>query len=419
MLETLRGAFRIPDLRRRILFTLAMLVVFRLAAHIPVPGVNRAAISQLISGGTLFGFLDLISGGALKNFTVVAMGIMPYINASIIIQLLTVVFPALEKLAKEGEEGRRKMTQYTRYSTVALALIQAVGTSVGLRGYIYDYSVWSVLLIALTLTSGTIFVMWLGEMITDRGIGNGISLLIFFGIVARYPSYLGEAYKYLTAGTLSFFVFIIVAVVVVAVIGLVVLITEGERRLPVQYAKRVVGRKVYGGQSTHLPIKVNQAGVMPIIFASSILAMPATVAQFNPAAGWALWVNRYFGFSSLFYLVAYPLLILFFTFFYTAITYNPSEISDNIKKYGGFIPGFRPGRPTTDYLSRVITRLTFPGALFLAFIAMLPYLIAYISKVSSWQFGGTSLLIVVGVALETMKQIEAQMMMRHYQGFMK
>ena len=419
MLETLRGAFRIPDLRRRILFTLGMLIVFRLGAHVPVPGVNRVEIAKLISSGTLFGFIDLISGGALKNFTVFAMGIMPYINASIILQLLTIVFPALEKLAKEGEEGRRKITQYTRYGTVVLALVQALGTSVGLQAYIYNYSIWSVLLIALTLTAGTIFLMWLGEAITDKGIGNGISLLIFFGIVARYPGYLGEAYKYLTAGTLSFLVFLVVAMIAIAVVAMVVLITEGERRLPVQYAKRVVGRKVYGGQSTHLPIKVNQAGVMPIIFAASILAMPATIAQFNPNSGWAQFLNRYFGFSSLFYLFAYPLLILFFTYFYTAITYNPQEISDNIKKYGGFVPGFRPGRPTTEYLTRVITRLTLPGAVFLAFIAMLPYLIAYISKVPSFQFGGTSLLIVVGVALETMKQIEAHMMMRHYQGFMK
>lgn len=419
MLETLRGAFRIPDLRRRILFTLAMLLVFRLGAHVPVPGVDRAQISNLISSGSLFGFIDLISGGALKNFSVFAMGIMPYINASIILQLLTVVFPALEKLAKEGEEGRRKMTQYTRYATVGLALIQAFGTSLGLRSFFLNQSIWAIILVSLTLTSGTIFLMWLGEMITDRGIGNGISLLIFFGIVARYPGYLGDAYKLLTAGTLSILTFLLVAVLAIAVIAFVVLITEGERRLPVQYAKRVVGRKVYGGQSTHLPIKINQAGVMPIIFAASILAVPATLAQFNPTAKWAVAVNHYLGFSSLFYLFAYPLLILGFTYFYTAITYNPVEISDNIKKYGGFVPGFRPGRPTADYLTRVITRLTLPGAVFLALIAMMPYLIAYVTKVSSFQFGGTSLLIVVGVALETMKQIEAHMMMRHYQGFMK
>ncbi len=419
MLETLRGAFRIPDLRRRILFTLGMLVVFRLAVHVPVPGVDRAAIGHLISGGTLFGFMDLISGGALKNFSVVAMGIMPYINASIILQLLAIVFPALEKLQKEGEEGRRKITQYTRYATVALALIQAVGTSFGLRQNFLDPSIWGILLVSLTMTAGTIFLMWMGEMITDQGIGNGISLLIFFGIVARYPGYLGDAFKYLTAGTLSAITVIVVAAVAIAVIAMVVLINEGERRLPVQYAKRVVGRKVYGGQSTHLPIKVNQAGVMPIIFASSILALGPTVAAFNQTAPWALWINRFFGFSSIFYLIAFPVLIIGFTYFYTSVTYNPIDISDNIKKYGGFVPGFRPGRPTSDYLARVIARLTLPGAFFLAFIAMLPYLISYYTKVSSFQFGGTSLLILVGVALETMKQIEAHMMMRHYQGFMK
>ncbi|MGB9886568.1 MAG: preprotein translocase subunit SecY [Moorellales bacterium] len=422
MLGTLANAWKLPDLRRRIIFTLLMLVVFRVGAHVPVPGIDKAALARIMETGLLFGFLDIVSGGAFKSFTVFAMGIMPYINASIIMQLLTVVIPRLEQLAKEGEEGRRKIVQYTRYGTVVLGFIQAIGMALFLGRSqppaLEHPGIASYLLVALTLTAGTTFLMWMGELITERGIGNGISLLIFAGIVARLPREFYSIYEFLrtgTVGVLSVIGFVVIAVVVIAAI---VAMNEGQRRVPVQYAKRVVGRRVYGGQSTHIPLKVNQAGVIPVIFAMSILLFPNTLASWFPENALAQAVVRFFDFRTVPYMILYAVLIIFFTYFYTAITFNPVDVADNIKKYGGFIPGLRPGRPTAEYLERILTRITFVGAVFLAFIAVLPNLVTAATGLNVY-FGGTSLLIVVGVALDTMKQLEAHLLMRHYQGFIK
>lgn len=418
MISSLAGAWKLNDLRRKIIFTVLMLLVFRIGVHVPVPGINTQVISDLIAKGQLLGFFDIISGGAFKNFSVFAMSITPYINASIIMQLLTVVIPYLERLAKEGEEGRKKMTEYIRYGTVILGFIQAIGISVGLRSAILKPGLTSTLVIALSLTAGTAFLMWLGELITDKGIGNGISLIIFAGIVSRVPSGIVAIYQYLVAGTTNIFVIILFAVIALAVIAGIVAIQEGQRRIPVQYAKRVVGRKVYGGQSTHIPLKVNQAGVIPIIFAVSILMFPGTIASWFPNNSFAIWVSNFFNFQSVWYNIIYALLIIFFTYFYTAITFNPVDVADNMKKYGGFIPGLRPGRPTAEYIQKVMNRVTLAGALFLAGIAVLPSIIMSASNLPLY-FGGTSLLIVVGVALDTMKQIEANLLMRHYQGFLK
>jgi len=418
MLDTLRRAWKIGDLRARILFTAAMLVVFRLGAHVPVPGIDSKIIQEMFKEGTLFGLLDLFSGGALKAFSIFAMSITPYINSSIIMQLLTLVIPKLEQLSKEGEEGRRKIQQYVRYGTVVLGLIQAIGMSIGLRNAVISPGFWSYTVIAISLTAGTAFLMWLGEMITDRGIGNGISLLIFAGIVSRLPGGAANIYQYLRAGRISFFNLFLLSVIGVAVIAAVVLIQEGQRKIPVQYAKRVVGRKIYGGQSSFIPMRINQAGVIPVIFAASVLAFPVTVASFFHT-GWAAAIERYFGFRTPLYTALYALLIIFFTYFYTAVTFNPMDVANNIKKYGGFIPGLRPGRPTAEYLGRVLERITLPGAIFLAAIAVLPNFVMIVTDIPGLYFGGTALLIVVGVALETMKQIEAHLLMRHYQGFVK
>ncbi|HSW10322.1 MAG TPA: preprotein translocase subunit SecY [Bacillota bacterium] len=417
-LETLRSAFRIGDLRRRIFFTLWMFVVFRIGVHISVPGVDSEAIAELIAEGTLLGLLDLFSGGALKAFSVFAMSITPYINASIIMQLLTVVIPSLEQLAKEGDEGRRKITQYTRYGTVVLALIQAFGMSYGLRHAIINPGFLSISLVALALTAGTVFLMWLGEQITERGIGNGISLIIFAGIVSRTPEGLVNLWTYLTAGVLNIFNLSLLAIVALAAIGAVVLVQEGQRRVPVQYAKRVKGRRLYGGQTTHIPIRINSAGVIPVIFATSVLAFPATIAQFIPHP-WAQAVAAALDFRSVLYISLNVILIVFFTYFYTAITFNPVNVANDLKKWGGFVPGLRPGRPTADHLQRVLYRITVIGAIFLAFVAaVMPVGVAEVTGVNIY-FGGTALLILVGVALETMKQIEVHLIMRHYQGFMR
>ncbi len=418
MIATLRSAWKLSDLRRKMLFTLAMLLVFRVGVHIPVPGINTDAIAELIAKGQLLGFFDIISGGAFKNFSIFAMSITPYINASIIMNLLTVVIPYFERLAKEGPEGRKKMTEYTRYGTVILGFIQAFGISVGLRSAIINPSWQMSLLIALSLTAGTAFLMWLGELITEKGIGNGISLIIFAGIVSRLPSGIYTIYDYLRTGTTNIFVILMFAVIALAVIAAIVAIQEGQRRIPVQYAKRVVGRKVYGGQSTHIPLKVNQAGVIPIIFAMSIMMFPGTLASWFPASGVANWVESVFNFQTVWYNVVYALLIIFFTYFYTAITFNPADVADNMKKYGGFIPGLRPGKPTSDYIQKVTSRITLAGAMFLAGVAVLPTVLMTVTNLPFY-FGGTSLLIIVGVALETMKQIESNLLMRHYQGFLK
>jgi len=417
-LDSLRSAFRIGDLRRRIFFTLWMFAIFRIGAHVPVPGVDSAVIAELFAEGTLFGLLDLFSGGALKAFSVFAMSITPYINASIIMQLLTVVIPRLEQLAKEGEEGRKKITQYTRFATVGLALVQAYGMAFGLRHAIISPTFFGLSLVALTLTTGTIFLMWLGEQITEKGIGNGISLIIFAGIVSRAPQGLVDLYRYLTAGVINVFNVLVLALIGLGAVAAVVLVQEGQRRVPVQYAKRVKGRRVYGGQTTHIPVRINSAGVIPVIFSTSVLAFPATIAQFIPHP-WAQAVAHALRFRGALYVSLNFLLIIFFTYFYTAITFNPQNVANDLKKWGGFIPGLRPGRPTADHLERILNRITLIGALFLALVAaVMPIAVAELSGVNIY-FGGTALLIVVGVALETMKQIEVHLIMRHYQGFMR
>lgn len=418
MLSALSNILKITELRQKVVFTLAMFLVFRAGTHIPVPGVDVSVIEQMFTSGNLFGLLDLFSGGALSKFSIFAMSITPYINASIIMQLITIVVPTFEQWSKEGEEGRKKLTQITRYGTVLLGFIQAIGMAIGLKSAIINPGIASTLLIALTLTAGTTFLMWLGEQITEKGIGNGISLIIFAGIVSRLPDGVYMLYQYLIAGTINIFNVLLFAIIALAMIVLVIAISQGQRRIPVQYAKRVVGRKTYGGHSTHIPLKVNQAGVIPIIFASSVLMFPVTIAQFVDIA-WVKTVAGYFAWGTPIQTTLYALLIIFFTYFYTAVTLNISDMAENMKKYGGFIPGLRPGKPTADYLDRVMTRITLAGSIFLAGIAILPNFIAAVTNIPGLNFGGTALLIVVGVALDTMKQIEAIVLMRHYQGFMK
>ncbi|MHB8927257.1 MAG: preprotein translocase subunit SecY [Bacillota bacterium] len=420
MLATFRNAFRIADLRKRLFFTLYMFLIFRIGAHVPVPGINRGYIENLLSQGVLFGLLDTVSGGAFKTFSVFAMSVTPYITSSIIVQLLTIVIPKWEAMQKEGAEGQKKLQQYMRYGTVVLGLIQAFGMSYGIRSAIINPTLWSITLIALTLTAGTAFLMWLGELITENGIGNGISLIIFAGIVSRLPAGLGSMTKYLAESRINLLNVIILGMLGLGVIAFVVWITEGQRRIPVQYAKRVVGRKMYGGQSTHIPIRVNQAGVIPIIFAISVLMTPATIAQFIQRPFFQRLASSLSGGQSATYYIAYGILIIFFTYFYTAVTFNPIEVANNMKKYGGFVPGLRPGKPTAEYLERVLTRITLAGAVFLALIAVgIPYGVQLATNIPNIWLGGTSLLIVVSVALETMKQLEAHLLMRHYQGFLK
>ncbi|ACX52599.1 preprotein translocase, SecY subunit [Ammonifex degensii KC4] len=419
MLNNLRVAAGLKELRSRLLYTLALLLVFRLGAHIPVPGVNPQEVARLIESGLIFGFFDVISGGAFKSFSIFAMSIVPYINSSIIMQLLTVVIPRLEQLAKEGEEGRRKIVEYTRYGTVILAFIQALGMTAYLRHALLHPGLGSYLVVAISLTAGTVFLMWLGEQITEKGIGNGISLLIFAGIVSRIPAGGARLISYLQAGTISWFNILVLLVIGALVIAGIVAMNEAQRRIPVQYPKRIVGRRVYGGQSTHLPLRINMAGVIPVIFASSLLFLPEQIAGWfkgHPVADWFL---RVFHWGSFWHTFIYALLIIGFTYFYTAVIMNPLDIADNLKKYGGFIPGIRPGRPTAEYISRVMSRITLVGAVFLALIAILPNFVLLVTRIPNVYFGGTALLIVVGVALETMKQLEAHLLMRSYQGFIK
>ena len=418
MFSALANIYKIPELRQKVIFTLIMFAVFRLGTHIPVPGVDPSAIEQLFATGNLFGLLDLFSGGAFSKFSIFAMSITPYINASIIMQLLTVVIPTLEQWSKEGQEGHKKTTKVTRYLTVALAFFQAVGMSIGLKQAILNPNPVSILIIAITLTGGTIFLMWIGEQITANGVGNGISLIIFAGIVAALPKNLGTIYSYLQAGTISYFNAFVFAVIALLMIVFVIYIQEGNRRVPISYAKRVVGKKTYGGSSSHIPLKVNHAGVIPIIFASSVLMFPVTVAQFIEVP-WVTTLAGYFAWGTPLQTSIYALLIIFVTYFYTAVTVKISDMAENLKKYGGFIPGIRPGKPTEEYLDTVMTRITLAGAFFLAFIAVLPNLVAGATHIEGVYFGGTALLIVVGVALNTMKQIESMVVMRHYQGFMK
>lgn len=418
MLAGLGNVLHITELRNKVVFTLLMFAVFRAGTHIPVPGVNAAVIEQLFTSGNLFGLLDLFAGGALSKFSIFAMSITPYINASIILQLLQVVVPKLEQWSKDGNEGRKKITQLTRYGTVVLGFIQALGMAYGLRQAINDPGIGSILLIALTLTAGTVFLMWLGEQITAKGIGNGISLIIFAGIVSRLPDGLYVIFEYLKAGTINLFNLVLFFVIAIAMIVFVIAIQQGTRRIPVQYAKRVAGRQMVGGHSSYVPLKVNQAGVIPIIFASSVLMFPPTIAQFVTIP-WVKTVADWFAWGTPFQTSLYILLIVFFTYFYTAVSLNIQDMADNMKKYGGFIPGLRPGKPTSDYLDRVLTRITLAGSIFLALIAVMPNIVVWATKIQGVYFGGTALLIVVGVALDTMKQIESLVLMRHYQGFMK
>ncbi|WP_017872966.1 preprotein translocase subunit SecY [Candidatus Caldatribacterium saccharofermentans] len=421
MWESLVKLFRIPDLKRRVIFTLLMLVVFRIGAHIPVPGIDPKALANVFSRGGVLGFLDMFAGGALSNFSILALGIMPYINASIIIQLLTSVVPQLEELAKSGEEGRDKIAQYTRWGAILLALVQGFGITVWMEnlgvvmatGWAYRFTV------IITLAAGSMFLMWLGELISDFGIGNGISLIIFAGIVARLMPQFFRTFSLIRLGEVNPFLFGIALVVAVFIVAFVVEFQEAQRKIPVQYAKRVVGRRVYGGQSTHIPIRVIQGGVIPIIFASSVLLFPATLAQFFEGSGFMKSLANALSPDSALYLTLYAALIIFFTYFYTAVTFNPVDLAENMKKYGGFIPGIRPGRPTVEYIDRCLTRITLWGALVLAFIAVVPNILVELTKVTTFYFGGTAILIMVGVAIETVTQLEAQLLMRHYEGFIR
>lgn len=420
MLEGLSNIFKITELRNKVAYTLLMFIVFRAGVHIPVPGVDASVIESLFTSGGLFGLLDLFAGGALSKFSIFAMSITPYINASIIMQLLTAVVPTFEQWSKDGEDGRKKIAKVTRYGTVVLGFVQAFGMSYALRANsaLIDNSFLSVIVIAIILTAGTCLLMWIGEQITAYGIGNGISLIIFAGIVARFPSGFSTIYEYLQVGTINVFQAILFAIIAVAMIVFVIAVTQGQRRIPIQYAKRVVGRKMYGGHSTFLPLKVNQAGVIPIIFASSVLMFPVTLAQFVQV-DWVRTLANYFTWGTPLQTVLYAVLIFIFTYFYTAISINITDMADNMKKYGGFIPGIRPGKPTADYVDRVMTRITFAGALFLALVAILPNFIGGITGIEGVYFGGTALLIVVGVALDTMQQVESLVLTRHYKGFVK
>ena len=419
MFDSLSNIFKTGELRTKVLLTLGLIFVFRLGAHIPVPGVNTDAFAQLVESGMIFGLFDVISGGAFKSFSIFAMGIMPYINASIIMNLMTVAVPYLEQLKKEGDEGRKKITQYTRYLTVILAFVQGLGMVIGVNQALLSPSAIAYLTTALTITAGTTFLMWTGEQITEKGIGNGISIIIFSGIVSRVPQGISSVFEYLGAGTVSYASVLLLCVIGVTIIAGIVLVHEGQRRIPVQYAKRVIGRRVYGGQSTHIPLKVNQAGVIPVIFASSLLMFPETIVQWLSGTSFAAFYSQWFGWGSSGHTVIYALLIIAFTFFYASVIMSPVDVSDNIKKYGGFIPGLRPGRPTAEYIGRVMSRITLAGAVFLAFVAILPNFVFMATKIPNIYFGGTALLIVVGVALDTMKQLESHMLMRSYQGFIK
>lgn len=423
----------VPELRKRILFTLMMLAVFRIGVQIPTPGINTDVLAAFFAArkGTLFGLFDMFSGGALERFSIFALGIMPYISASIILQLLTVVIPHLEKLSKEGEAGRKKITQYTRYGTVALSIIQGLGISIGLESMtgpagemVVMSPGWAFrLMTVLTLTSGTAFIMWMGEKITERGIGNGISLIIFAGIIARMPSAIINTGRLLQSGAigggaiLGGVIALFLLALMVAVVAAIVFMERGQRRIPVQYAKRVVGRKMYGGQSTHLPLKINTAGVIPPIFASSIIMFPATIANFINVP-WVQTAAQYLRPESIVYEILYVGFIVFFCFFYTAVSFNPNDVAENMKKYGGYIPGIRPGKRTADFIEKVLTRITVIGAVYVSAICVLPSILTSQLNVPFF-FGGTALLIVVGVAMDTIAQIETHLVARHYEGFLK
>ena len=453
MIESLRNIVAIPDLRKRVLFTLSILAVYRIGSHIPTPGVNTEALALLAeqAAGTMFGLYDMFSGGNLSQVTIFALGIMPYISASIILQLLTVVWPYLERLSKEGELGRRKITQYTRYGTILLCIVQAsaialflerqTGVAGGLN-LVYEPGWGFRLMTILTLTTGTGFIMWLGEQITERGIGNGMSLIIFAGIVVNLPAAVLSTVEQLRSGEIGLIRLLLLLVLMILVIGAVVYIERGQRRVTVQYAKRVVGRRMYGGTSTHIPLKVNTGGVIPVIFASSIIAFPATLAAALPAGGWAQLVTDQLRNGMPLYYLLYMAGIIFFAYFYTAIIFNPDDVAENMRKYGGFVPGIRPGKRTAEYIDTILTRITLVGSIYLALVAVLPDVMIAGFRADAvpfigdqldavlpgfitdglnvtFYFGGTSLLIIVGVSMDTVQQVESQLIMRHYDGFMK
>ena len=453
MLESVKNVFAIPELRKRVLFTLGILGVYRIGSHIPTPGVNTEALQILVeqAGNTMFGLYNMFSGGNLAQATIFALGIMPYISASIILQLLTVVWPYLERLSKEGELGRRKITQYTRYSTILLCVVQSMAIAIFLERQtniagglplVYEPG-WSFrLMTVLTLTTGTAFIMWLGEQITERGVGNGMSLIIFAGIVVGLPTAVLTTLDQMRSGAIGLFTLIALVVVMVAVIGAVVFIERGHRRVTVQYAKRVVGRRMYGGTSTHIPLKVNTGGVIPVIFASSILAFPATAATAFPVGGWFQTVTDQLQNGMPAYYLLFIGGIIFFAYFYTAIIFNPDDVAENMRKYGGFIPGIRPGKRTAEHIDTILTRITFAGSIYLALVAVMPDLMITGFRADAvpfigdqldamlppfitnglgvtFYFGGTSLLIIVGVSMDTVQQVESQLIMRHYDGFMK
>ena len=424
ILSSFQNIFKIAELKSRVIFTLALLAVYRVGAHIPTPGISGEELSKFLleRGGALMGFFDMFSGGALSRVTIFALGIMPYISASIILQLLTIVIPSLGRLAKEGERGRKKIVQYTRYGTVVISAIQSFGIAAGIEsmanGAFVQNPGWPFrLMTMITLTSGTAFIMWLGEQITERGIGNGISLIIFAGIVAMFPNAVIQTVRLVKVGELSVILLIPLIIMMIAVVGVIIFVERGQRKIPVQYAKRVVGRKVYGGQSTHLPLRVNTAGVIPPIFASSVIMFPATIAGFINIP-WVQSMASQLAPGTLFHSLLYVGMIFFFCYFYTAIIFNPVDIADNLQKYGGFIPGVRPGQKTSEYICRVLTRITFGGAVYLSVVCLLPDILRYQFNVPFY-FGGTSLLIVVGVALDTISQIESHLVTRSYEGFLK
>jgi len=452
MVHALKNIWSIPDLRRRVMFTLAMLAVYRVGGHIPTPGVNSAALVRLFEqqAGSILGFVDMFSGGYFSQLTIFALGIMPYITASIILQLLTVIWPYLEKLSKEGEAGRKKITQYTRYGTVGLSIVQSFGIALWLESNnlagqepIVVSPGWGFrLMTVLTLTTGTAFIMWLGEQISERGIGNGISLIIYAGIVVGLPNAIVSTLQDMSSGSLNPITVLILIVMMTLVVGAIVFVERAQRKIPIQYARRVVGRKVYGGTSTYLPLRVNTAGVIPVIFASSMLAIPATIGAAFPDVGWIREIMRQLDYAAPLYLLLYFALIIFFCFFYVSIIFNPMDQADNMKKYGGFIPGIRPGKKTAEYIDTLLTRLTFGGSIYLGLVSLLPLVLISGVRIQmlpwigptldgflpamvtqglnvKFFFGGTALLIVVGVAMDTVQQIESQLIMRHYEGFLK
>lgn len=452
MLESFRNIFIIPDLRKRVIFTLIMLAVYRVGGHIPTPGINGEAVAQFFqqNAGTVFGFVDIFTGGAFSQMTVFSLGIMPYISASIILQLLTVVWPYLKRLSEEGEVGRKKITQWTRYGTVILSIVQSAFIALYLEKMPSSMGVpvvtikgWGFrLMTILTLTTGTAFIMWLGEQISERGIGNGISLIIFAGIIVRLPAGIVDLYQAVLEERASIFTVALVVAAMVAVIAAIVFVERGQRRIPISYAKRIVGRRMMGGQGSHLPLRINTGGVIPVIFASSVLMIPGTVGQIFQNTPWVANVMRAFNYHEPLYNLLYVALIVFFCYFYTAIIFNPVDVAENMRKHGSFIPGIRPGKNTADYIDRILSRITFAGAIYLALVALLPQLLMSGFKVQSipfigpqldeilpfwfthglgfnFYFGGTSLLIVVGVAMDTVQQIESQLIMRHYDGLVK